>query len=348
MHEEEGEMLRKVCTCLAAALCLGLTAGLGICGDSVTVYTARSNAADKEVFKDFEAASGIAVQVVEGKPEELMEEILAGGDGPRADLFMTVDGGILTDAKEQGVFAKASSPAIGAAVPEALRDGDNAWVGVTTRARVIVYAKDRVKPKELSTYFALGRPEWKGRVAVRSSGALYNQSLMASLIAAYGEEKPEQWASCLGGNLAREPQGGDRDQAKAVAAGTADVAIMNSYYIGNMLKSRDADEVAAANAVGVFFPDQDGAGTHVNICGIGVVRNAGNPGAALKLIEYLVSAPAQEKLSAGNSEFPVNPEAKKVPLLEGWGNFKTQEIDFAKIAENRELAKELLEKSGWK
>lgn len=341
-------MTRKFFHAIAIALCLGLIAGAAYGEEQpLTVYTARANATDKDVFKDFEAASGIAVRVVEGKPDELIGKIL-NGDAPQADLFITVDGGILEDAKRKGVFAKAASPVIKKSVPESLRDGDNAWIGVTTRARIIVYSKERVKPEQLSTYFALGRPEWKGRVLVRSSGALYNQSLMASLIAAYGEEKPAQWASCLGGNLAREPQGGDRDQAKAVAAGIGDVAIMNSYYLGNMLKSSDPEEVAAANAVGVFFPDQDDAGTHVNICGIGVVRNARNPGAALQLIEYLVSVPAQEKLSEGNSEFPVNPKAKKAPLLAGWGEFKTQEIDFAKFAENMELAKEKLAQSDWK
>ena len=338
-------MFRTTCQIIAAALFLALSAAPA--GErSVTVFTARANATEKEVFKDFETATDIAVTLVEGKPEELIDRIAKGEGG--ADLFMTVDGGILETAKQKGVFGTTDSPALREAVPVHLRDNDNAWVGVATRARVIVYAKDRVRPEQLSTYADLADPKWKGKVLIRSSGALYNQSLLASLIAAYGEEAAGEGARGVAANLAREPKGGDRDQAKAVAAGEGDVAVMNSYYIGHMLKSKDEAEAAAAKAVGVFFPDQEAAGTHINICGVGLTKNAENPEDALKLVEYLLSAPVQEKLSLGNSEFPVNPLAKKAPLLESWGEFKTQSVDFAELARNRAKATEILESTNWK
>lgn len=340
-------MLRKVFLCVLLAA-FSVSAAMSVpAGETVTVYTTRSNAADKEVMGDFESETGLAVTIVNGKADELVGRILAGGDEP-ADLFMTVDGGILEAAKARGVFGKTDSPALMDAVPSNLLDRENAWVGVTTRARVIVYSKERVNPDDLSTYAALADPKWKGKVLTRSSGVLYNQSLLASLIAAYGEEKALEWARGVAANLAREPQGNDRDQAKAIHAGLGDLAIMNTYYIGNMLKSDDPEEVAAARSVGVFFPDQDQAGTHINICGVGLVKGAKNSEAALRLVEYLLSVPAQEKLSAGNSEFPVNSAAKKAPLLEGWGGFETQRIDFAKLETLKEKAKAVFDEAGWK
>lgn len=331
------------------AVCFGLYACVTNAAEpAVTVFAARATTAEKEVYKDFEKETGIAVQLVEGKVDELIERIAAAGDTPEADLFITVDGGILDRAKQKGIFQAADSDVLRGIVPSWLRDRDNAWIGVTTRARVIVYSKDRVKLEELSTYMDLADPKWKGRLLVRSSGNLYNQSLVAAFIGMYGEERVTEWVDGIAANLAREPKGGDRDQAKGIAEGIADVAIMNSYYIGHMLNSKDQAEVAAGKAVGVFFPDQNGAGTHINICGIGLVKDSANAEAAIKLVEYMLSVPAQEKLSAGNYEFPVNHEAKKAPLLEGWGDFRTAKIDFAAMNENKTGAKAILEASDWK
>ncbi len=348
IYDEEKFMNRMLIPCIVVIVSVVFAVNILFAGESITLFTGRKNATEQEVIKDFEASTGIKVIIVDGKPEELIEKIAASGDEPEADLFMTVDGGTLEYAKEQGIFQKTQSSEIEKALLPSLRDTDNAWVGVTTRARVIVYAKDRVDPAELSSYLDLASPSWKGKVLVRSSDALYNRSLAASLISCYGEEKVRDWAEGLVANFAREPKGNDRDQAKAVREGIGDIAIMNTYYIGNMLKSKDAEEVEAAQAVGVFFPDQAEAGTHINICGIGLVKGAKNPDAAIKLVEYLLSVPAQEKLSLGNSEFPVNPKAKKSPLLESWGAFKSQKIDFAELSKNKEKATAILKESGWK
>lgn len=326
--------------------------GAAVCVEAaettLTVFTGRANATEKQVMQDFTKETGIEVRLVDGKPAELIDAIVNADEKPAADLFMVVDGGILEQAKRKGVFGTTDSASLRDAVPDDLRDVDNAWVGVTTRARVIVYSKERVDPSELSSYAALAGPEWKGRVLVRSSGALYNQSLLASLIAAYGEEAARNWADGIARNLAREPKGGDRDQAKGVAEGAGDVAIMNSYYLGQMLRSDDPAERAAAEAVGVFFPDQDLAGTHINVCGVGIVAGSKHPAEALRLVEYLLSPAVQEKLSAGNNEFPINPTAKKSLFLESLGEFRGQKIDFAELYRNREKAASILGESEWK
>ena len=214
----------------------------------------------------------------------------------QADLFVTVDGGVLANAKQNDILQPVSSDIIDENVPENLRDVDNNWIGLATRARIIAYSKDRVSPEELSTYEDLTSDKWKGKLLVRSSTSLYNQSLLASFIELNGEEKAEQWAQGIVNNFARQPDGGDRDQAKAIAAGTGDVAIMNTYYVGLLANSEDPEEVKVADSIGVFFPNQETNGTHVNISGIGLTKHSKNKENAIKLIEYMTSVEAQEFL----------------------------------------------------
>ena len=342
-------MLRTMFRRVVFTLCFCAVVGIASGGErTVTVFTTRSNKGDKAAMQDFETVTGIKVNVVEGKADELIDRIVKNAAAPEADLFITVDGGVLNTAKRKDVFQTTSSSVLEESVPRHLRDRDNAWVGVSTRARAIIYAKERVKPEELSTYMDLADPKWKGRVLARSSGALYNQSLLCGLIYAYGSEKATEWAAGVAANLARAPKGGDRDQAKAIAAGEGDVAIMNTYYIGQMLNSKDAEELAAGRKMGIFFPDQDAAGTSVNICGVGLVKNAPNADAAMKLVEYLVSVPVQERLAAINYEFPVNPKAKKSELVASWGDFKAQRVDFSKMDEYGNCAKFIFSKTDWK
>jgi iron(III) transport system substrate-binding protein len=314
----------------------------------VNVYTARHYEADEEVFKNFTEETGIQVNVVKGEAEELIERLKREGESTEADLFITVDGGILANAKAQGILQSVDSDVIDANVPENLRDADNQWIGMATRARIIAYSKDRVTPDQLSTYEDLTSDKWKGKVLARSSTNLYNQSLLASFIELNGEEQAGQWADGIVKNFARQPDGGDRDQAKAIAAGTGDVAIMNTYYVGLMLNSEDAEEKKVAEGLGVFFPNQDTNGTHVNISGIGLTKHAKHPNNATKLIEYITSVPAQEFLSAGNYEFPVNPEATKPELLQSWGDFKMQTLDFETLGKHNKKAIEIFNISGWK
>lgn len=364
IHKGERWVLKMKFTTLVKPLVAAvlLTAGLAGCNNNdknteksgekqskvVNVYTARHYEADTELFNKFTEETGIKVNVVKGEAEELIERLKREGESTEADLFITVDGGVLANAKKNDVLQPASTEKINENVPEKFRDKDNYWIGMSTRARVIVYAKDRVSPDELSTYEDLTSDKWKGKVLARSSTSLYNQSLLASFIALNGEEEAEKWAKGIVKNFARQPDGGDRDQAKAIAAGIGDVAIMNTYYVGLLANSADPEERKVAESIGVFFPNQETNGTHVNISGIGLTKHSKNKENALKLIEYITSKEAQEFLSAKNFEFPVNPQAKKPELLESWGDFKMQDLDFDALAEYNQKAIEIFNKSGWK
>ncbi|HBT47069.1 MAG TPA: Fe(3+) ABC transporter substrate-binding protein [Peptococcaceae bacterium] len=314
----------------------------------VNVYTARHYDVDKKLFAKFTEETGIRVNVLEGKAEELIERIKREGSDTAADVFITVDGGILAAAKEQGILQPVWSSIINQNVPSHLRDRDNHWIGIATRARVIVYAKDRVNPQEITTYEDLADPKWKGKVLVRSSTSLYNVSLLASFIALHGEEKAEAWARGIVNNFARPPQGNDRDQARAIAAGIGDVAIMNTYYLGLMANSKEPEEAKVAQKIGVIFPDQATTGTHINISGIGLTRHSKHTENAIRLIEFLTGKEAQELIAAENFEFPVNPTAGKPELLRSWGEFKAQELNFDLLAQYNRKALEIFSKVGWK
>jgi iron(III) transport system substrate-binding protein len=314
----------------------------------VNVYTARAYEVDDKLFEQFSKETGIKVNVIKGKAEELIERMKREGQSTGADLFITVDGGVLNNAKQAGILQPVQSETIDQNVPKQYHDKDNQWIGLSSRARVIVYSKDRVKPEQLSTYEDLTSDKWKGKVLVRSSTSNYNQSLLASFIELNGEQKAEEWAKGIVNNLARSPEGGDRDQAKAIVAGTGDVAIMNTYYFGQLLYSKDPEEVKVAKALGVFFPNQSTSGTHLNVSGVGLSKYSKNKDNAVKLIEYLTGTEAQSMVSKENFEFPVNPKADKPELLTSWGNFSTQQIDFAKLGDYNRKAIEIFNKVGWK
>lgn len=314
----------------------------------VNVYSARSYDVDALLYEKFTQESGIKVNVIDGKAEELIERLKREGESTPADLFLTVDGGVLNNAKQADLLQPATSTTIDQNVPKELRDPDNQWIGLSTRARVIVYAKDRVKPEQLSTYEDLTSPTWKSKILVRPSSSLYNQSLLSSFISLNGEAKAEEWSKGLVANLARTPEGNDRDQAKAVAAGVGDLAIMNSYYVGLMLNSDDPEEVKVGQSLGVFFPNQGTTGTHINISGVGLIKNSKNTENAVKLIEFLTGTEAQTMITSENYEFPVNAAAELPELLKSWGTFKAQKIDFNILGVHNAKAIEIMNKTGWK
>ena len=314
----------------------------------VNIYSERNYEVDKQLYADFEKQTGIKVNVIEGKADELLERLEREGKDTEADMFITSDVGRLHKAKEQEVLQSISSDTISKNVPENLRDKDNQWIGLTVRARVLVYDKDRTKPEQLSTYEDLTSEKWKGKVLVRSSDSVYNQSLVASFIELNGEENTTEWAKGIVANLAREPKGNDRDQAKAVVAGEGDVAIMNTYYVGKMLTSSDPEEVKVAEKIGVFFPNQSTNGTHINVSGAGVAKNAKNKDNAVKLIEFLSGAEAQKLYAEANFEYPVNKDVDPSEILKSWGEFKTQDINLTKLGENNKKAVEIMNVVGWK
>lgn len=314
----------------------------------VNIYSARHYDSDKLINENFEKDTGIKVNVVEGKAEELIERLEREGESSEADLFITVDGGVLNTAKEKDLLQESSSETILSQVPEKFRDSDNQWIGLSTRARVIAYSKERVKPEQLSTYEDLTSEKWKGKVLARPSSSLYNQSLLASFIILDGEEKAKEWAAGIVNNFAREPNGNDRDQAKAIVAGEGDVAIMNTYYMGLLANSEDPEEVKVADSVGLFFPNQDSSGAHINISGVGVTKNSKNKENAITFIEYITAEKAQTEISNTNFEFPVNDKAEMPELLKSFGDFKAQDIDFSKLGEYNKRATEILNEVGWK
>lgn len=314
----------------------------------VNLYTDRHYDTDEKLLELFTEETGIDVNVVKGKSDELIERLAREGQDTEADLLITADAGRLHRAKEQALLQPASSEVLLNNIPENLRDSDNEWYGLTVRGRVVVYAKDRVNPADLSTYEDLTETKWNDKILVRSSSNIYNQSLLASFIAINGEEKAKEWAKGVLENMARDPQGNDRAQATAVVAGEGDIAIMNTYYIGKMLNSSNPEEVKVAENVGVFFPDQEGAGTHINVSGVGLTKHAKNKENAIKLMEFLSSEKAQKEFAQANYEYPANPTVELSELLKSWGEFKSQNINLSKLGEYNTKAVEIFNEIGWK
>ncbi|AUD15114.1 MULTISPECIES: Fe(3+) ABC transporter substrate-binding protein [unclassified Planococcus (in: firmicutes)] len=324
------------------------TSGEETASNEVNLYTARHYDVDDELYKKFEEETGIKVNLIKGEADELLERIKREGDATQADLFLTADAGRLHRAKEDGILQSVSSELLDEQIPANFQDEDQMWYGLTKRARVILYDKETVDPSELSTYEALTEDEWAGRVLIRSSENIYNQSLLASFIELNGEEEAKEWAAGMVENFARDPEGGDRDQAKAIAAGVGDVAIMNTYYFGQMLNSEDPEEVKVAEGLDVFFPNQDTTGTHVNVSGAGVVKSAKNQENAIKLLEFLSAPEAQETFASVNYEYPVNEAVEPSELLQSWGDFKEQDISMSALGENNAKAILLFNEVGWK
>ncbi|MCC5937301.1 MAG: Fe(3+) ABC transporter substrate-binding protein [Lunatimonas sp.] len=330
----------------------GLVGTFFSCGESseeiVNVYTHRHYEADQQLFDKFSEQTGIKVNVVSASADELIQKLELEGKGSPADVLITVDAGRLHRAQEKELLQAIDSEVLNANIPAKYREASGHWFGLTYRARILAYHKDRVDPAELESYESLTDEKWKGRVLTRSSENIYNQSLLASIIAAHGEATAQEWAGNLLANMARSPKGSDRDQVKAVAAGEGDVAIVNSYYIGIMLNDSNPEEVKAAEQVGIFFPNQADRGTHINISGAGVTRYAPNRENAIKLLEFLSGEESQRFLANINYEYPVNEKVDKSPLLKSWGDFKSDDINLALLGQNNRSAVMIFDQVGWK
>ncbi|EAR59614.1 Fe(3+) ABC transporter substrate-binding protein, partial [Neptuniibacter caesariensis] len=314
----------------------------------VNVYSARKEALIKPMLERFTEQTGITVNLVTGKADALLKRLEVEGSASPADLFVTVDAGRLHRAKEAGVLQVSGSKTLNKAIPASLKDADGYWYGMTQRARTVFYVKGKVDPSELSTYEDLADPKWKGRICVRSSSNIYNQSLVASMIDAIGEEKTEAWAKGLVKNFAKPPSGGDTDQLKAAAAGVCDLAIANTYYFGRLLNSKDEAKQALASKLAAFWPNQDDRGVHMNVSGIGVTKHARNVENAVKLMEFMTSDASQMWYAEVNNEYPVV-EGVKIPSnLATMGEFKADDIVLSKLGENNRAAVQLMDRAGWK
>lgn len=330
----------------AAVLTLALS-GTALAAE-VNLYTGRHYDGDQQLYDGFQKATGIKVNVIQGKTDELLARLEAEGDASPADIFFTADAGNLWRAETKGLLQTVESKALKTAIPAEYRDPANQWFGVSRRARVIFIAKGQVDPALVQTYADLARPELKGKLCMRSGSAIYNLSLLGGMIEKIGSEKAEEWAKGVVANLAKPPQGGDTDQFKSVAAGECTVTLANTYYFVRLLKSDKAEDKAVADKIQVVFPDQNGDGAHVNISGAGVTKHAPNKDNAVKFLEYLSSAEAQAYFAQGNNEYPVASTQSTNPALESLGAFKADTINVSAYGKNSPEAQAIMDRAGWK
>ena len=316
--------------------------------DELNIYSARQESLIKPLLDQFTESTDIKVNLVTGKGDALLTRLQNEGMNSPADLLLTVDAGRLYRAQQADVLRNIDSSELNSLVPSHLRSSDDQWVGLSVRARVIVYAKDRVNGNQLSSYEALADPRWKNKICVRSSSNIYNQSMVAGMIASQGIEKTEAWLKGLVSNFARTPAGGDRDQIKAVAAGQCDVAIVNSYYLGRMLTSKDDKQRSAATKVALFWPNQDDRGTHINISGAAITKSAKNPISARRLLAFLANDESQRWYAEKNNEFPVRDNVSVSEVLASWGPFKADTLNVTELGRNNSNAIMAMDRAGWK
>lgn len=313
----------------------------------LNLYSARHYQTDERLYENFTKQTGIKINRIEGKEDELMERLRNEGANSPADVFITVDATRLAVADSYGLFAPVKSKLLESRIPAHLHT--DTWFAFSTRARVIIYNRSAVKAEDVQTYASLADPKLKGKVCSRSGAHPYNLSLVASLIAHDGEAKTEEWAKGVVANFARAPKGGDTDQIKSVAAGECGVAVSNTYYLARLIRSDKVDDRRMMERVGIVWPNQANRGTHINISGAGMVKTAKNPEAAVKFLEYLASDEAQRYFADGNNEWPVVPSvATNNPALEAMGKFKADELPIGNLARNVAAAQKLLDRAGYR
>lgn len=334
-------------TLIALALASGVAPSIAAANEEVNLYSARKTELIEPLLERFTAETGIEVNLVTGSADALLQRLQAEGDLSPADVFITVDAARLQQAKDAGVLQAFSSAEINRVVPAHLRDSEGQWVALSQRARVIFYNEDAVSPSELSTYEALADDKWQNRVCIRSSSNVYNQSLVASMISANGEDATQEWANEFMDSFARPPAGGDTDQLRALAAGVCDVAVANTYYYGRMLKSEGSDR-QAAEQIDFIWPNQDGRGAHVNVSGAGITQSADNKDNAIKLLEFLVSPESQAWYAQVNSEFPVVESAPRGEVVGSWGEFKADNVPLNTLGVFNRTAVQVMDRAGWK
>jgi iron(III) transport system substrate-binding protein len=322
---------------LATCLCVPV-----VQADDIVVYSARKEHLIKPLFDAYTKKTGVPITYITDKAGPLLARIEAEGANTRADILMTVDAGNLWQAAELGVLAPVESDILRKNIPAHLRDPKDRWFGLSVRARTIVYSTERVKDGELVSYEALAAPAWQGRLCLRTSKKVYNQSLVAMMIERLGEEETEQTVRGWVDNLAMPPFSNDTKAMEAILAGLCDVTIVNTYYFGRL--QRKQPDVPLA----IFWPNQENSGVHINISGAGVTTHARHREAAIKLLEWLSSVEAQQMYASLNMEYPVNPQVAADPDVAAWGEFKTDTTNLAKAGELQARAVMLMDRAGYK
>ena len=317
-------------------------------GGELNLYTSRHYDADLALYDAFTAKTGVKVNRIEGNPDQLVARMQAEGAASPADVFLAADAGALWRAQNAGLFQAVSSPSLNEAIPANLRQPDGQWYGFSRRARVVAYDPAKVQPSEIDTYEDIASPRFRGKLCVRSSDNVYNLSLMGALIEAWGEEKAKAWAEGVTANLARPPEGGDRDQIRAVAAGVCEIALTNSYYYIRMANGEDAADKAVTETVKLAFPSLDGQGAHVNVSGGGVAANAPNRDNAVLFLEFLASPEAQAMVATMNYEFPAVASVTTPAPVDAYADFQAHPMSVAAFGPHQAQAQSIMSAAGWR
>lgn len=345
--------MKKLFLAMLTASALVAASSASVQAAEVNVYSAREENLIKPILDRFTAQTGISVNLITAGADELTTRMELEGANSPADILLTVDVGRLHRAQGMGLLQPVQSDVLEEHIPAQYRDSDGHWFGVSRRGRVIVYDKARVDPAELSTYEDLADPKWRGKICVRSSTNIYNQSLTASMVSHHGVAATEEWARGLVANFGRQPQGGDRDQIAAVAIGQCQLAIVNTYYLAGMINATSADQREQAAGVAVFWPNQQGEGlagrgTHFNISGAALSKHAPNKTEAIQLMEFLVSEEAQTWYAEANNEYPVRPGVAASATLQSWGEFKVDALALDQLGIHNADAVRLMDRAGWR
>lgn len=317
----------------------------------INLYSAQKEHLVRPILERFSEETGIEVKMISGGASELVSRLAKEGEASPADLLLTVDIGNIWRAKELGLLRKIESRVLNSTIPDNLRGDDGDWYGLSKRARVMFYNKDKVKAEDLpKSYADLADKKWQGEILVRSSSNIYNQSLLSSIIVHEGEDFAFDWAKSIVNNMARKPQGGDRDQIRALAAGQGSIAMANSYYYGALIDPEsESYDAQVANKVGIIFPEQDSYGTHINIRGGGVTSSSKNPELAKQLLEFLVSEEAQKFFANSNYEYPIHSDVEPNQIVASWGkDWQADQLPLNIIGKNNKKAVEIFDKSGWR
>jgi len=329
------------------ALIVAATASTASAEGELNLYSSRHYDTDERLYSDFTEATGITINRIEGKADELIARMAAEGANSPVDVFLTVDTVRMSRAKDLGLLQSIDSDVLEAKIPAYLQDADNQWFSFSQRARILFYDKNDVSNPP-ATYQDLAKPEYKGMVCIRSSSNVYTQNIIAALTAHWGEEATADWAKAVVDNFARDPQGGDTDQLRGIVSGECDIAMSNTYYFARAIR-RDVSGLSdSIDQIGWVFPNQDSIGAHMNISGGGVAKNAPNKDNAVKFLEYLASEQAQKYFSAGNDEYPAVPGIGLAPSVAALGIFRPDAIALTDIAVNIGTAQKILNEAGWK
>ncbi len=332
------------------ALAVAVTA-VGVVTDAeaeeLNLYSSRHYDTDERLYTNFEEQTGITINRIEGKADELVARMQAEGANSPADILLTVDTSRLERAKNAGVLQSIESDVLETRIPGYLQDSDNQWFGFSQRARILFYDKADVTDPPM-TYEELADPKYAGQICIRSGTNVYSQTILATLIEHLGEDAAKEWAAGVVANFARDPQGGDTDQLRGIVSGECDIAMSNTYYFGRALR-KDVDGLSAEiDMIGWVFPNQDTIGAHMNLSGGGVAAHAPNRDNAIKFLEYLASDQAQQYFSAGNDEYPAVPGVPLSPSVAQLGFFKPDDVDLSKVAKNVPAAQAIFNEVGWK